>query len=328
MTQRQQWGIVAGIVLLLAVVLGAGVHFLGDELFPVSVGSKAPPIHGVTLDSTKRQKTLADYKGKVVLLNVWATWCEPCRVEMPSIEKLHKEFGPRGLAVVAISVDDPGSETRIAEFVKELGLTFEVLHDPKQVTTRNYQITGYPETFLIARDGVIRKKLIGAAPEVQALVSGRAADLVKLYATPLVLRRTVSGDVPDTLMLDVTPADVHVPAELSEAVHVLDVQPRAVMLRFESSGTRRIPVLNDGRVVVRSDSVVHADTSSSRDLIFDPDRVRVTGPRRVVRQLRGVRPYSLSIAWGDTLPHVADLDTAGLGVRVEPTQVRVRSRAP
>lgn len=106
---------------------------------------------------------LADFRGKVVLLNVWATWCEPCRVEMPSIEKLHREFGPHGLSVVAISVDDPGAEQRIRDFVKELGLTFEVLHDPKQVTTRNYQITGYPETFLIARDGVIRKKLIGAS---------------------------------------------------------------------------------------------------------------------------------------------------------------------
>ena len=163
MTQRQQWGIVAGVIILLALVLGAGVHFLGDELFPVSVGSQAPPIHGVTLDSAKREKTLADYKGKVVLLNVWATWCEPCRVEMPSIEKLHREFGPHGLAVVAISVDDPGAEQRIQDFVKEFGLTFEVLHDPKQVTTRNYQITGYPETFVIARDGTIRKKLIGAS---------------------------------------------------------------------------------------------------------------------------------------------------------------------
>ena len=163
MTHRQQWGIVAGIVLFLAGVLAAGVHFLGDELFPVSVGSKAPPIEGVTLDSAKREKSLADYKGKVVLLNVWATWCEPCRVEMPSIEKLHREFGPRGLAVVAISVDDPGAESRILDFVKEFGLSFEVLHDPKQVTTRNYQITGYPETFVIARDGTIRKKLIGAS---------------------------------------------------------------------------------------------------------------------------------------------------------------------
>jgi len=163
MTQRQQWGIVAGIVLLLAVVLGAGVHFLGDELFPVTVGSKAPPIEGVTLDGTHRRKTLAEYSGKVVLLNVWATWCEPCRIEMPSIEKLHRELGPQGLAVVAISVDDPGAEQRIRDYVKDLGLTFEILHDPKAVTTRNYQITGYPETFIIARDGTIRKKVIAAA---------------------------------------------------------------------------------------------------------------------------------------------------------------------
>jgi len=162
MTLRQQWGIVLGVVLLLAVALGAGVHFLGDELFPVAVASKAPPIEGVTLDGSRRVKTLADYSDKVVLLNVWATWCEPCRVEMPSIEKLHREFGPYGLAVVAVSIDDPGSERRILDFVKEYGLTFEVLHDPAKVTSRNYQVTGYPETFVIARDGTIRRKVIGA----------------------------------------------------------------------------------------------------------------------------------------------------------------------
>ena len=170
--------------------------------------------------------------------------------------------------------------------------------------------------------------LIGGAPEVQALVSGRAADLVKLYSMPLVLRRTVNSDAPDTLILDLTPADVHVPAELSEVVHVLDVQPRAVTLRFESSVTRRVPVRNDGYVVVRADSVPSGGAALSQDFVFDPGWVRVTGPRRVVRQLRGVHPSSLSIAWGDTLPHLADLDTAGMGVRVEPTQVKVRNRAP
>jgi peroxiredoxin len=82
---------------------------------------------------------------------------------MPSIEKLHREFGNRGLAVVALSVDDPGQETRIVDFTKELGLSFEVLHDPDKAITRSYQITGYPETFVIARDGTIRKKVIGAA---------------------------------------------------------------------------------------------------------------------------------------------------------------------
>ncbi|MDB4882045.1 MAG: alkyl hydroperoxide reductase/Thiol specific antioxidant/Mal allergen [Gemmatimonadetes bacterium] len=163
MTMRQQWGVVLGIVLLLAVALGAGVHFLGDELFPVAVGSAAPPLQAATLDGSKRTKTLADYKGKVVLLNVWATWCEPCRVEMPSIEKLHREFGSRGLSVVAVSVDDPGAESRVLDYAKELGLTFEVLHDPERITGNNYQITGYPETFVIARDGTIRKKVIGPA---------------------------------------------------------------------------------------------------------------------------------------------------------------------
>ncbi len=169
--------------------------------------------------------------------------------------------------------------------------------------------------------------LIGPAPQVRALVSGRAADLVKLYSEPLVVRRMVNSDVPDTLMLDLTPADVHVPAELSEAVHVLDVQPRAVMLRFESSVTRRVPVRNDGYVVVRADSTLAAGTTLSQDLVFDPGSVRVTGPRRVVRQLHGIHPSALSIAWGDTLPHLADLDTTGIGVRVEPTQVKVRNRA-
>ena len=202
MTQRQQWGIVAGVVLLLAGVLGAGVHFLGDELFPVSVGSKAPPIEGVTLDGRKTPKKLADYADKVVLLNVWATWCEPCRVEMPSIEKLHKEFGSRGLAVVAISVDDPGAEQRILDFVKEYGLTFEVLHDPRQVTTRNYQITGYPETFIIARDGTIRRKLIGAADWSSDANRALIRELIGVSAGSAAAPTGASGsDAPDSVTL-------------------------------------------------------------------------------------------------------------------------------
>ena len=163
MTVRQQWTTVLGIVCLLAVALAAATHFLGDELFPVSVGSAAPPLEAMTLDGSRRMRSLDDYKGKVVLVNIWATWCEPCRVEMPSIEKLHREFGAQGLSVVAISVDDPGSERRILDYAKELGLTFEILHDPKRVTSARYQVTGFPETFVIGREGTIRKKFIGAA---------------------------------------------------------------------------------------------------------------------------------------------------------------------
>ncbi|HEV7991225.1 MAG TPA: TlpA disulfide reductase family protein [Gemmatimonadaceae bacterium] len=206
---RQQWGIVLGIVLLLAVALGAGVHFLGDELFPIAVGSTAPEFKAVTVDGTKRTKTLADYKGKVVLLNVWATWCEPCRVEMPSIEKLHREFGPKGLAVVAVSVDDPGAESRVVDFTKELGLTFEVLHDPGQTITRSYQITGYPETFVIARDGTIRKKVISSADWSSEANRALVRELLGLPVdtTTAPLAGAPGRDASDSVVLDAkTPA--------------------------------------------------------------------------------------------------------------------------
>jgi cytochrome c biogenesis protein CcmG, thiol:disulfide interchange protein DsbE len=163
MTARQQWTAVLVVVLLLGAALFAATHFLGDELFPVAVGMEAPPIVGNTLDSTPRPKTLADYKGKIVLLNVWATWCEPCRAEMPSMEKLYKEFGPKGLEIVAVSVDDPGTDARIRLYAKELGLSFPILHDAAKETARNYQVTGYPESFIIGREGTIRRKVFAAA---------------------------------------------------------------------------------------------------------------------------------------------------------------------
>ena len=162
MTTRQQWGIVGAIVLLLGGGLATATHLLGDELFPVSVGARAPDFSARTLDARPATKTLADYRGEVVLLNVWATWCGPCRIEMPALQALHESFGPRGLHVVAVSVDDAGMEDAIRAFVREYRLTFEVLHDAPSAISRRYQTTGVPETFVIGRDGVIRRKVIGA----------------------------------------------------------------------------------------------------------------------------------------------------------------------
>lgn len=162
MTMRQQWAIVAGIVIVLGGGLFAASHLLGGELFPVSIGSQAPAFKAKELGANS-YKSLDDYKGKVVLLNVWATWCPPCRAEMPSIEKLYQQYGPRGLNVVAVSVDDAVSEDSIRAYARDLGLTFQILHDPAGKIEQTYQTTGYPETFVIGRDGVIRKKWIGAA---------------------------------------------------------------------------------------------------------------------------------------------------------------------
>ncbi|MDZ7631395.1 MAG: TlpA disulfide reductase family protein [Gemmatimonadaceae bacterium] len=163
MTAGQQWRVVGAIVALLGGALWFASYQLKDELVGVDVGSEAPMFAGATVAGPVRAKSLADYKGKVVLLNVWATWCGPCRTEMPSIEALHKEMGPKGLHVVAVSIDDPGKADDIRKFLKDFNLTFEVLHDSTQAIQKAYQTTGVPETFVIAADGTIRKKVIAAA---------------------------------------------------------------------------------------------------------------------------------------------------------------------
>jgi cytochrome c biogenesis protein CcmG, thiol:disulfide interchange protein DsbE len=191
MTSRQQWSTVGGVVAALAVALALGNHFIGREFALITIGSRAPDFRAITVGSSphapSRIKTIEDYRGDVVLLNIWATWCAPCRVEMPSIETLERTYGSRGLQIVAVSVDDPGSDSTIRAFAKQFNLTFEILHDttvPAPSTTgdrvpgaieRTYQTTGVPETFVIARDGVIRKKVIGAddwsSPGNQSLIA-------------------------------------------------------------------------------------------------------------------------------------------------------------
>jgi Peroxiredoxin len=174
MTGRKQFAIGALVASVVAVVAYGATRYLRKELFPVEVGTKAPGFKALTLDSIPKEKTLADYRGQVVMINVWATWCLPCRVEMPSIEALHKAYGPKGLKIVAVSIDDPGTDAGIRAFAKQYRLTFEILHDPTGEITDRYDIDGYPETFILGKDGVIRKRLMSAtdwnSPEARALV--------------------------------------------------------------------------------------------------------------------------------------------------------------
>jgi peroxiredoxin len=162
MTGRQQLGVVA---IVLAVIAGGGfalTRALGPELHPMDVGTKAPPFSAQTLAPRPATRTLDDYRGQVVLLNIWATWCEPCRVEMPSIEQLYRDYAPKGLRVVAVSIDDPGTDAAIRKFATDYKLTFEILHDSSKAIENTYQATGVPETAVISRDGTIRKRIIGA----------------------------------------------------------------------------------------------------------------------------------------------------------------------
>jgi cytochrome c biogenesis protein CcmG, thiol:disulfide interchange protein DsbE len=162
---RQWWtvGILVAVVLGL-VALGWTVR---DRFLPVEVGTAAPDFQVRDLEGNP--VSLADLRGEVVLLNIWATWCPPCREEMPSMQRLHERLGPEGLRVVAVSIDAaegsvdvsgrPGGD--VARFAEGMQLDFEIWHDPPGAIQRTYRTTGVPESFVIDRTGTIVKKVIG-----------------------------------------------------------------------------------------------------------------------------------------------------------------------
>jgi len=160
MTQRGQWIFVLGIVGVLAAALMVGLT-LTPALKPVGVQSAAPDFRAVDV-MTGDTVDLDRYENEVVLLNIWATWCTPCVTEMPSIQRLHEQLRAQGLKVVAVSVDGADSET-VRSWAQERGLTFDILHDRTGRIERDYQTTGVPESFVIDREGIIVKKVIGAA---------------------------------------------------------------------------------------------------------------------------------------------------------------------
>ena len=164
---RNRWLPVAGVVAVLLALVGAG-WLARDRILPVGVGSDAPDF--AATDLRGRPMSVDSLRGEVVLLNIWATWCGPCREEMPSMQRLYQELGDEGLRIVAVSIDAasggvdadgrPGGD--IAAFGREYGLTFDLWHDPSGRVARTYSTTGVPESFVIGRDGRIVRKVIGA----------------------------------------------------------------------------------------------------------------------------------------------------------------------
>jgi cytochrome c biogenesis protein CcmG/thiol:disulfide interchange protein DsbE len=108
---------------------------------------------------------MADYKGKVVLLNFWATWCGPCKVEIPAFVELYDKYKDKGLVIVGISVDD--SPEQLQAFMKEFHMNYPVLQMHPDVETAYGPFYGYPTSFFIARDGSICKKHLGPATREQ-----------------------------------------------------------------------------------------------------------------------------------------------------------------
>lgn len=165
-TGRRPYG--TAVVAVLAGVLATLIWLNRDRFTPLDVGSRAPDYAAVTLGGDS--VALSAFRGDVVLLNVWATWCLPCVREMPALQRLHERHGGDGLSIVAVSVDAPAGLVGafgqaggdVAEFRDRFSLSFPILLDPSGGIQSVYQVNGLPTTFLIDREGRIRRKVLGA----------------------------------------------------------------------------------------------------------------------------------------------------------------------
>ena len=150
---------VALVAVVVAVAFGY-VHLAENKGYALKAGSEAPGLRLPALSGA--EEDLASRRGRVVVLNFWATWCPPCVAEMPSLERLHRALSPEGLAVVTVSTDEDEAELR--RFVAERAITLPVLWDPGgRVAAGEYRTTGYPETFVIDRGGRLLKHVVGPA---------------------------------------------------------------------------------------------------------------------------------------------------------------------
>lgn len=146
--------------------------------------TKPPEFNGRTVDG--RTVSLASLRGKVVVLNFWATWCQECRPEMPMFERLHREFAAQGLMVLGINARE-GTEA-VRAYAKELGLTFPLILDSKGEINGTYGVIGLPTTFLIDRNGQAVALAVGprewANPSARTLIQTLLAKPVALKGTP------------------------------------------------------------------------------------------------------------------------------------------------
>jgi len=141
---------------MLVVVAVALSTLMPEAVKPVRAGDMTKPISLPDL----QDKLEGLPEGKVVLLNFWATWCPPCRKEIPSMVKIYDKFKEKGFEIVAISVDK--SRDDVVKFVKEQNMNFTVLHDVNSSTAQQYGVFRYPESFIIDRSGKVRQHLNGA----------------------------------------------------------------------------------------------------------------------------------------------------------------------
>lgn len=154
------WAFVVAVVLLGAMGWYRATSMSG-AIAPVAERKTMPDMALAQLGGGEWR--MADHRGQVVLVNYWATWCAPCRAEMPGLSRLAQELGPQGLAVVGVSIDK-GSHDKVREFVDEMKVPYPVAF-PSQLSQVDAGLEGVPTTILVDREGRVAKSYLGAARE-------------------------------------------------------------------------------------------------------------------------------------------------------------------
>ena len=167
--------------ILIAMLLACGG---GDrDVARPEIGRPVPDYQAVTLDGDSA--SLARSRGRVILLNVWATWCHPCREEIPVLQALHERYGSRGFELIGVSVDGRGEQATIRAFARDFGMTYDLWHDPEERVQSAFLAVGVPATFLIDRDGTLRWRHVGPI---------RATDTTLVREIERALGRRVGSD--------------------------------------------------------------------------------------------------------------------------------------
>ena len=184
-TSGRSWGVVLLWILpALALVLVFAYGFLARE--PADSGDTAPrigkPLADFTLpDLQGRSVQLAALRGKVVFVNVWATWCPPCVEEMPTIQQLYERLHGQGLEILAVSLDNLGAQI-VVPFMQSRRLSFPTLLDTKNLVQRLYRTTGVPESFVVDKRGILVDKVVGPRDWIHPQI---IAQFERLLAMPI-----------------------------------------------------------------------------------------------------------------------------------------------